>query len=255
MALFLLAPSLSSQWFKCFRQFWVILCNSISFYFTFRSFSLSIHSYIFQSVCQEWLFAFLARLTFYYLLRFLPSQHRRLRQRSKLRKVATVVRCSFFGFWDFGSLGHKNIGCCTVFRSKHMLIVFQLLVFFALLFSTAAFFCFISELFLLSFKCYGADLYFWELEDLQNSTSIELDGDDDDDDGDKETDDRQSSTTCHIEVLNMNHITLLLGWWRLWWMGIWFNIVLHGTEGNLPITLQTIMNDMVSTSGKHVVII
>lgn len=130
MALFLLAPSPSSQWFKCFRQFWVILCNSISFYFTFRSFSLSIHSYIFQSVCQEWLFAFLARLTFYYLLRFLPSQHRRLRQRSKLRKVATVVRCSFFGFWDFGSLGHKNIGCCTVFRSKHMLIVFQLLLFF-----------------------------------------------------------------------------------------------------------------------------
>lgn len=87
---------------------------------------------------------------------------------------------------------------------------FSVVVFFALLFSTAAFFCFISELFFIAFKCYGADLYFWELEDLQNSTSIELDGDDDDD-GDKETDDRQSSTTCHIEVLNMNHITLLLG--------------------------------------------
>lgn len=41
--------------------------------------------------------------------------------------------CSLFVlwfFWDFGSLGHKNIGCCTVFRSKHMLIVFQLLFFF-----------------------------------------------------------------------------------------------------------------------------
>lgn len=136
MALFLLAPSLSSQWFKCFRQFWLILCNSISFYFTFRSFSLSIHSYIFQSVCQEWLFAFLARLTFYYLLRFLLTAP----AATTAQQVAEgCYGCSFFGFWDFGSLGHKNIGCCTVFRSKHMLIVFQLLFLCSSLFNNIVF--------------------------------------------------------------------------------------------------------------------